>query len=399
MTSPLLSRCALARVLQSLLTAELYKARFFPLGPWPEHLVMGDMGDGEAESLGCDSLEMLALAAATNEMFCLYEASLDAAVFRARTFGDWLDTVEAAWQAGVTHLTFRTSGSTGIPRRCTHQFGMLKTEVRFLAEMFATNRRVFALAPAHHIYGFLFTAMLADRLGAEVVTYDPVAGQGCSPRMQPNDLLVSIPERWSFLNRTVTSWPRKVDGVVSTAPCARELIGALITNGLDSMTEIYGSTETAGIGTRRWPEDRYRLMPQWTPTGSVDVDSADADGTELVHLSGARVQPMDRLLLEEDRGFTIAGRLDGAVQVGGTNVYPARIAALLAARPGVAEAYVGLARIGERLRAFIVPDAGASSELMRRELEVWIEQNLTAVERPKSLVFGPVLPEDWRVIQ
>jgi long-chain acyl-CoA synthetase len=362
MTSLPLSRSALARVLQSLLRAELHAACPFPSGPWPEHMILGDGGAGW---LGCDSLEMLGLAAATNEMFCLYAASLDAELLRARTFGDWLDTIEAAWRAGVSHLAFQTSGSTGIPKRCTHGFGTLHTEVNFLAEMFASSRRVFALTPAHHIYGFLFTAMLPDRLGAEVVEYDSACSAALSPRLQQNDLLVSIPERWGFLNRTVTEWPEQVDGVVSTAPCARELIAALVDNGLHSMTEIYGSTETAGIGTRRWPEQRYRLMPQWTP-----MDSADVDRTELVHTSGLRVEPMDRFY-----------------------VYPARIAALLAARPGVTDAAVSVAKVGGRLRAFIVADAGVSPELVRRELEAWMRQNLNPVERPQSMEFGTALPE------
>jgi 4-coumarate--CoA ligase (photoactive yellow protein activation family) len=244
------------------------------------------------------------------------------------------------------------------------------------------------LTPAHHIYGFLFTAMLPDRLGAEVLAYDPGRGAALPPRLQQNDLLVSIPEYWGYLNRTVTEWPTLVDGVVSTAPCARELIGALIDNGVSSMTEIYGSTETAGIGTRRWPEEGYRLMPQWT-----SVDSVYADRTELAHISGIRVQLMDRLHLQEDGCFTIAGRLDGAVQVGGTNVYPARIAASLAALPGVADAAVSLAKMGGRLNAFIVLDPGVSSETVRHELGTWMQQHMVAVERPQSLVFVAALPK------
>ena len=344
------------------------------------------LGDDGAGSLGCDSLALLNLASAANEMFHLYAANLDAEMLRARTFGEWLNIIESAWRAGVAHLTFRTSGSTGTPKRCTHAFEALQTEVHFLAGMLAAKKRVLALVPAHHIYGFLFTGMLPDRLGAEVVTSG--IADGTALRVLQNDLLISIPERWAFLSRTVTVWPAQVDGVVSTSPCPRELIRDLIDNGLRSMTEIYGSTETAGIGTRRWPEERYQLMPHWVPG-----EDADPERTTLVHLSGTRVQPMDRLRFDSDGCFTIAGRLDGAVQVGGINVFPSRIAALLAARPGIANAAVDLFQPNGRLRAFIVLKSGVTSELVRPELETWMQQHLVAVDRPQTLEFVTALPK------
>jgi len=88
--------------------------------------------------------------------------------------------------------------------------------------------------------------------------------------------------------------------------------------------------------------------------------------------------------------------MDGSVQVGGTNVYPARITALLVAQPGIAAATVRLMRPeeGHRLKAFIVSDSELSPETLRERLEAWIEAHLAAVERPKALTFGPSLPVD-----
>ena len=107
---------------------------------------------------------------------------------------------------------------------------------------------------------------------------------------------------------------------------------------------------------------------------------------------------MDRLHLHDDEFFTLGGRLDGSVQVGGTNVYPARIAALLALLPGVADSAVRLMRLseGQRLEACVVPDAKFSAEAVRSELEVWIEQNLSASERPKELKLVTAIPQEWR---
>jgi long-chain acyl-CoA synthetase len=343
------------------------------------------------DSLGIDSLETIGLAAATNEMFHLADANLDVEVFSARTFGDWLDTIEAGWRAGIARITFRTSGSTGIPKRCTHEFPYLRTEVRYLANMFNAQTRIVARVAAHHIYGFLFTAMLPDRLGLEVVSDVRTDREALPLRLMSGDLIVSIPEHWELLDRTFFTWPKNVEGVVSTAPCSRALISSLIERGLPGMTEVYGPSETSGVGTRTWPEDKYRLMQQWQ-RGTT----SDQGQSSLTHASGKRVQLMDRIHFRENEQFELAGRLDGSVQVGGTNVFPERIAALLVSLPGVAGAAVRLMRPeeGMRMKALVVPDSESSGEDLRRELETWIETHLPAVERPKALTFVPAILMD-----
>ncbi len=83
------------------------------------------------------------------------------------------------------------------------------------------------------------------------------------------------------------------------------------------------------------------------------------------------------------------------VQVGGINVSPQRVAAALAQRPGVAQATVRLMNPdeGTRLKAFIVPrEATADTAALEAELWTWIDEHLAAAERPKSIVFGNVLP-------
>lgn len=357
-----------------------------PNGAWSEDLQVA--GEGQ-RALGCDSLEVMSLAAATNEMFHLYEAHNEGNLLSAGTFGCWLDTIEAAWGSGIDRITFTTSGSTGPPKSCTHRLSYLQTEILYLAEKFATRKRIVALAPAHHIYGFIFTAMLADQLGLEVMRADDIYASALACGLRQGDLIVSIPDYWQWLNQTVPKWPGSVSGVVSTAPCPPELIRALIERGLSEMIEVYGSSETSGIAVRSWPDRGYRLMPHWKPE-----DYQASDSASLIHISGIHVQLMDRISFLENGTFLLGGRQDGAVQVGGTNVYPARIAALLLARPGVAKAAVRLMKPeeGVRLKAFIVPESQVCTKDLHGELEKWIDTHLFAVERPKALTFGNTLP-------
>jgi 4-coumarate--CoA ligase (photoactive yellow protein activation family) len=344
------------------------------LEPWPETLTIGD----GASALDCDSLELLWLSAAVNEMFHLHEAGLETELLRNRSFGDWLDTVEAAWTSGVTALTFATSGSTGNAKYCSHTFSYLSQEVEFLAREFVAARRIVASSPAHHLYGFLFTAMLPDRLDIPVVTGPQ------QPAYAGHDLIVAVPEVWRWLDHTVHEWPESVEGVVSGAPSDPEVLASLMRHGLARITEVYGSSETSGVGIRRWPEKGYRLMPQWSP-----ADISDPTCGSLLHSTGVEMSLMDRIAWSQDGTFEILGRLDGAVQVGGVNVFPERIAAKLRERPGVQSAEVKLlpAARGGRLEAIVVLHHDAREEQLRSELEAWMKLHFSVAEEPKLLTF------------
>jgi acyl-coenzyme A synthetase/AMP-(fatty) acid ligase len=102
----------------------------------------------------------------------------------------------------------------------------------------------------------------------------------------------------------------------------------------------------------------------------------------------------DRIEWIDDERFLPNGRIDQAVQVGGTNVYPSYVAEVLALHPGVRECVVRPMRPdeGRRLKAFVVPAAGLAAAALRDELDAWIAQRLTPPERPAALSFGPALP-------
>ena len=345
----MLSRAALRRVLQSLLTQERAAARGrrdpasverrrLPAA-WPDTL---RMMEGADPSLGCDSLEILHLGAAANEMFHLHDGGHEADLLEIRTFGGWLDFIEAATAGDEARVTFLTSGSTGLPKRCCHAAPDLVIEAGVLAQRFADRRRFVTLVPAHHIYGFIVTALLPDRLGVEVWAADRSGPGDLARGLLPGDLVIGFPERWAWLDRSLADWPPDVIGVTSTAPCPAALIASLLERGLSGMVEIYGSSETAGIALREAP-GAYTLMPQWR-----FADPAGDDAPTLIHTSGHRIAPQDRIGRVDDRAFHIQGRHDGAVQVGGVNVHPDAVAALLMARPGVAQAAVRFDAAGPR---------------------------------------------------
>lgn len=113
------------------------------------------------------------------------------------------------------------------------------------------TRRVLAAVPAHHMYGFLFTMPLPARLGCnDVIDICRMTPQAVAAIMQSGDLVVSHPAHWSLLARHANRLPPGLQGVTSTAPCPDALAIALEVMGLGRLMQMYGSSETAGIGTR-----------------------------------------------------------------------------------------------------------------------------------------------------
>lgn len=398
-----LSRTALRRVLHSLILSSTPSGEpgAAALGPTIDE---NSLFEEQPGALGFDSLDLLQISAAVNEMFHLHEAGLDAELARTPLFSGWPSLIEEAWQRGVEHLTVTTSGTSGRRKPCTHTFHALNVEVELLAGLFGDRKRVVALTPAHHIYGLLFSAMLPDRLGipARSLLEAPVAvdaGEESTPVLTAGDLLVSFPEGWNWVLKSRDTFPADVVGVVSTAPCPQALKQMLMDANLSRLAEVYGSSETAGVGVRVWPAESYTLMRHWMRTGQ-----ASDGGVRLLHRAGFSVDVMDALRFVDDTTFQVEGRKDHAVQVGGVNVSPHRIAERLKEHPGVAEASVRMMRPeeGQRLKCLVVPADGCSAQQLRPVLDRWIGTWPVAAERPKQMSFAVALPrnalgklQDW----
>ncbi|MBK1836903.1 hypothetical protein JHL17_05710 [Azospirillum sp. YIM B02556] len=385
------NRDALSRVVCDLLAGEF--ARLRPGGPvpagqhrWPETLPLGP------EGVGADSLDVLHLASVLNEALHLHRSGIEDYLLARRTVGEWLDICEAALGRFDGALSFRTSGSTGEGKRCEHPLPALEEEADALAALLSgaahAPRRVVSVVPAHHIYGFLFTVLLPDRLGVPVVDGRGTSPGGLAAGLGPGDIVVAHPDWWGALLRSGATLADGVTGTSSTAPCPPDTARGMRRIGLARLVEVFGSSETAGLGWRESPDAAFRPFSWWRFGDGGRVSRRLADGTTL----SATLQ--DRLSHDEE-GFRPSGRLDTVVQVGGVNVSLAAVQAHLAGHPDVETAAVRLMRPeeGTRLKAFVVParDALPWEELCRR-LTVWIDATLPAPQRPRALAIGPALP-------
>jgi len=411
----------LLRVVTDLLAGELALAR--PgrppaAPPWPRvcHL---------ANDFGADSLELLAMATALAEALHLGAADAakavdapdatdatdadaadaDARLLASPVLDDWVAAARAGLDAagGGQALTFRTSGSAGTPKRCTHTLATLWQETRVLAGLLPDRKRILSAVPAHHIYGFLFTVLLPRALGIDEIVDLRSAGPSAALAMlRPGDLVVAHPGWWEALARLQPGFGPDIAGVSSTAPCPDALADELGAAGL-RLVQVYGSSETAGVGWRAAGGAPFTLFPHWQ-----EAEGEPALLRQMPDGGTAHCPLQDKLDWIDGRRFRPAGRIDQAVQVGGINVFPGYVADVLRMHPAVAEASVRLMRPdeGRRLKAFIVPRAAYIAELaadradsegdvhaaLAEALSAWVGERLATPERPAAWTFGERLP-------
>ena len=378
----------LRRVVGDLAAAELALARpgrALPALPWSVDVDL-------AADLGADSLDLMAAATALGDLLQFGQAGMQDALLGRPRLADWVAAARASLAGFDAQLVFRTSGSSGMPKRCAHSLAGLWREVDELVRVLPGRRRVLSAVPAHHIYGFLFTVLLPQAFAGDE-TLPVLDLRGDSPAalaglVQPGDLVVAHPDWWRQVAALGLAFPADMVGVSSTASCPDEVARALADGGL-RLVQVYGSSETAGVGWREAAGEPYRLFSYWSGAGEGGLERPGQDGRP------ERFLLQDRIEWIGARRFAPAGRIDQAVQVGGTNVFPAYVAEVIGMHPAVLACQVRLMRPdeGTRLKVFVIarPDQGSAGGL-RQALADWVAERLTPPERPAVFSFGPVLP-------
>lgn len=365
------------------------------------HKSTKDSSEGE---VSVDSLERLALAGRVVQFFHMADSGVEDYLLRRNSLAEWANIVLKSRQVHTQNLTVTTSGSTGQPKACEHSWSTLVEEVREFIRIFdhdyeLSPARVVALVPSHHIYGFLFTILLPHLVDAPVLrgfkAYSHVRNGG----LRAGDIVVGFPELLTQLSSEMPPLPPGVLFISSAGPCPANTIHQLYASGAARAVEIYGSSETAGMAYRSKPEGNYRLLPRWrkgTENGQQLIDRQ----TKVIY------EIPDKTQWLTDSEFQITGRVDSAVSIRGTNVFPAHIAECLRQHPAVADATVRPMRSDEGygLKAFIVLQDSISEAITEQSVQAWLSDNLRPAEIPERISFGSQLPinsmgkaQDWSV--
>jgi acyl-coenzyme A synthetase/AMP-(fatty) acid ligase len=288
-----------------------------------------------------------------------------------------------------------TSGSTGVPAPHAKTWGRLVANVRIEAERLGLDRdtrvAIVATVPPQHMYGFESSVLLALQCGhafcAERPFY-PADIAGVLAAVPRRRVLVSTPVHLRALIAAGVPQP-EIDLVVcATAPLEPALATRVEDRLGAPLIEIYGSTETGQIASRRttdsaewqpWPDVSLvqRNGRTWAEGGHIEVPTALGDLIDI--LSTGR--------------FVLRGRTEDLVNIAGKRSSMAYLNFQLLAIPGVIDAayfladqLAGRTATGtERLGAVVVAPgltAEAIVRMLRERIDpVFLPRPLLLVER------------------
>jgi len=294
-----------------------------------------------------------------------------------------------------------TSGSTGRPAAYAKAWGgfcattALNAEAirATLPESTASQRPwIVATVPPQHMYGLEMTVLLpllagfGIHGGRPLMPADVAAALGQVP---PPRVLVSTPVHLRTLVESGVTFPDVAVVVSATAPLSQRLAQQLEQHMHASLLEMFGSTETCVVATRRTAQ-----QARWHTYPGIELEPIES-GT----LVRAPWLPREQLLhdiveLHDDRSFTVIGRHGDLVEIAGKRASLADLTRRLGGLPGVEDAVVFQAPAGRegeirRCAALVVAPGHSAREIARR-----FREQVDAAFVPRPLVVVPSLPRN-----
>jgi acyl-CoA synthetase (AMP-forming)/AMP-acid ligase II len=291
-----------------------------------------------------------------------------------------------------------TSGTTGTPLPYEKTWGKLSRCVRDGAPVLGLSdgrtHTLIGTVPAQHMYGFESTVLLplltANALCAERPFYPADISAAIAAIPGPR-ALISTPVHLRALLTAGTLLPPVELIVSATATLPQDLAQAVESRFQTRLLEIYGSTETGQIATRRpAASPTFRLWP--------DVRLTARDGGVYAH--GGHVEQMtplcDILELTGEHEFLLQGRTEDLVNIAGKRSSFGHLNAQLNAIPGVEDG------------AFFLPDeeppgetgvlrlcaAAVAPGLRSAQLTEELRQRIDPVFLPRPLLLVERLPRN-----
>lgn len=284
-----------------------------------------------------------------------------------------------------------TGGSTGTPVSWLKTVRNLLAETVRIVETYqitSDDCLVSTVSPLH-IYGLLYDILAALVSSASVIPQTPSFPAEIENGILDNraTVLVSVPAHYRALKehpgavfplRLAFSSAGVLAGEDAAAFSARHNIG---------ITEVYGSTETGGVASRV----RFAGEHDFSPFASVDIKVVEENlwvrscylSPGLPLDSDGYFQIGDRAALTTQGRFTLMGRSDTVVKVGGKRVDLEAVREILLRHEQVAEALVTALPAGRAREHMIV--AVVEGELESGDLASLVTRCLEPYARPRRI--------------
>ncbi len=212
-------------------------------------------------------------------------------------------------------LTLFTSGSSGAPKAIEKSLSSIAAEVDVLESLWGNSlqaSKINSTVSHQHIYGLLFRVLWPLCSGRAFARHDLVYPEQVLACASLNTALISSPALLKRLGEITTSPYRQIFSSGGPLPYPAAQQSQLLFKSLP--IEVFGSTETGGIGYRQQHEATtpWRLFPCHQVTLSADqclrIKSPFIDANTWYQTS-------DQCELLSDRSFQLIGRADRIVKI------------------------------------------------------------------------------------
>ena len=314
-----------------------------------------------------------------------------------------------------------TSGSTGVPVPHGKKWGYLVKCLRTSAGRLGLTGTgactLVGTVPPQHMYGFENTVLLALIGGFAFSNGQPFYPGDIAAELaavpQPR-VLVTSPVHLRALMMSGQALPPVSLMVSATAPLAQDLARTAEARLDAPLLEIYGSTESGQIATRRtaqssawelYPDIRLETRRPADTVNSMDTASEETDEATTWVSGGHIEEPVsmgDALELLDARHFLLHGRKSDLINIAGKRTSLGYLNHQLNEIPGVLDgvffmpdepaANQASTRRGEhvtRLLAFVVAPTLAPADLQRA-----LRDRIDAAFMPRPLLFVDSLPRN-----
>jgi acyl-coenzyme A synthetase/AMP-(fatty) acid ligase len=289
-----------------------------------------------------------------------------------------------------------TSGSTGTPLPHVKRWGSLVRNVQAQAKRLGLNPELaytlIGTIPPQHMYGFESTVLLALQSGNALHSSQPFYPEDIAETLTQTScerILVSTPLHLRLLLDAELSLAEISLVLSATAPLS-ETLAHKTENSLHApLIEIYGSTETGQIATRRTTQtDEWQLLP--------DVRLQNVD--ERLWAEGGHVEipaPLNDVIVPTaDDRFLLQGRMQDIINIAGKRNSLASLNHHLTSIEGVVDgAFYMPDELSHdhvtRLSACVVAPALNASQIMAE-----LRKRIDPVFLPRPLLFAESLPRN-----
>lgn len=242
-----------------------------------------------------------------------------------------------------------TSGSTGVPIPHEKLWGSLAKNVQIASSALeiSPGTSVVGTTPSQHMYGFESNVLLC--LQGRAILYDdkpffPADIAQALEAISSPRFLVTTPYHLEKLLESGVRLPHIDRILCATAPLSQDLALRAETVLDSELSEIFGSTETGQIATRRTSQTE-----EWSLLGDIKIskhsEGFTASGEHLL----APTTLMDMVEISGQRSFRLVGRSKDMVNIAGKRTSLGYLNSILKQIPGVIDG------------VFFIPTAGASS--------------------------------------